>query len=372
MAQLFDLAKRLDARLVLSGDRRQHGSVERGAALLLLEEEAGLAPAEITEIQRQEKAEYKRAVKALSEGDVRTGFKELSRLGWIREVPTAERYQVLAHDYVQSVERGKTALVIAPTHREGEWVTAEIRSGLEQAGRLRGEEHTVPKLTNANLTEAERADAVNYSPGDVLAFHQNAKGYTKGDRVVAGDTPLPLDQAARFQVFRQGELTVRPGEVLRVTRNGSTADGKHRLNNGALVTVRGFDKAGNLVLTNGWTVSREFGHLDYGYVVTSYASQGKTVQRVLIAQGAESLPAASREQFYVSVSRGREQATIYTDDKVELLEAVSRSDERITATDLVGQREVARRERTRQQSAEPVAPMSASRDAEKQEPSLVR
>ncbi len=63
MAQVFALAERLDARVLLSGDRRQHGSVERGAALRLLEEEAGLVPAEVKDIQRQAGA-YKAAVPA--------------------------------------------------------------------------------------------------------------------------------------------------------------------------------------------------------------------------------------------------------------------------------------------------------------------
>jgi hypothetical protein len=90
-----------------------------------------------------------------------------------------------------------------------------------------------------------------------------------------------------------------------------------------------------LRLSNGATVSRNFGHLDYGYVVTSHASQGKSVERVLIAQSAESLRASSREQFYVSVSRGRQQALVFTDDKQALLEAVKQSDPRMTATQLV-------------------------------------
>ena len=33
MERVFDLAERIGARVLLSGDRRQHGSVERGAAL---------------------------------------------------------------------------------------------------------------------------------------------------------------------------------------------------------------------------------------------------------------------------------------------------------------------------------------------------
>ncbi len=117
-AQVFDLASKLDARVILSGDRRQHGSVERGAALRLLEEQAGLVPAEIRDIQRQ-KGEYKQAVQALSEGRTEAGFRQLDKLGWVHEVPQTERYRVLAEDYVASVQAGKSALVVSPTHLEG-------------------------------------------------------------------------------------------------------------------------------------------------------------------------------------------------------------------------------------------------------------
>jgi len=337
MAQVFDLAERLDARVILSGDRRQHGSVERGAALRLLEEEAGLVPAEVREIQRQ-KGAYKQAVQALSEGRTEEGFRQLDRLGWVREVTETDRYKALAEDYVATVAEGKTAMVVSPTHREGEWITDEIRSQLKRAGRLSGGEHHVLTLHNANLTEAERSDSLNYSPGDVLVMHQNAKGYRKGERVVVGSDQLPLVEAAKFTVYRPDLLPVAPGDVLRITRNGTTADGGHRLNNGATFAVKAFDAKGNIVLTNGWKIARDFGHIAYGYVVTSHASQGRTVDRVLIGESAQSFPAASREQFYVSVSRGRQRATIYTDDKQALLEAVSRSDDRLSATEFLNGR----------------------------------
>ncbi|MBK8915559.1 MAG: relaxase domain-containing protein [Phycisphaerales bacterium] len=347
MGRVFDLADRLGARVILSGDRRQHGSVERGAALRLLEEEAGLVPAEIREIQRQ-RGDYRESVRALSEGRTEDGFRELDRLGWIREVGETERYRALAEDYVATVEEGKTALVVSPTHLEGEWITDEIRARLKQAGRLGEGERTFLALESANLTEAEKADPLNYAPGDVLVYHQNARGHRKGERVIVGNKPLPLDQAERFQIYRPSVLPIAPGDVLRITRNGTTADGRHRLNNGALYTVRGFDTAGNIVLQNGWTVAKDYGHLAHGYVVTSHASQGKTVDRVFIGQSSDSLPASSREQFYVSVSRGREQATIYTDDKEALLEAVSRSDGRLTATEFVAGRDLRERATTLQ------------------------
>lgn len=176
-------------------------------------------------------------------------------------------------------------------------------------------------------------------PGDVLVFHQNVKGIQRGQRVkVTKGVALPLDHPDRFSVYHQGELKLAAGERVRITNNGRTMDGKHRLENGSIYGVKGFDKAGNILLDNDWTVSKDFGHLDYGYVVTSHNSQGRTVQQVFIGQSYESMPASSQEQFYVSVSRGKEKATIYCGNKAELLEAVGQTDERLSASEMIGDR----------------------------------
>ncbi len=335
MAKVFDLAGQLDCRVLLTGDRRQHGSVERGAALRLLEEEAGLVPAEVKEIQRQS-GEYKEAIKALSEGRTTEGFNRLDKLGWVKEIAEDDRDQQLAADYAAAVNDGKSALVVSPTHAEARRITEEIRNRLRQSDAIGDEERFIRVLENANLTEAERGDRVNYDPGDVVQFHQNAKGFTRGDRLTAGGSrPVPFDQAARFQVFHTKELPLAPGDIVRITHNGKTADGKHRLDNGSLHRIKRFDEDGNIVFDNGWLVGREFGHLAHGYVVTSHASQGKTVDRVFIGQSAESYRASSREQFYVSCSRGRQSVTVYTDDKAALREAINQSDDRLTATEFV-------------------------------------
>lgn len=334
MARVFELADRLDARVILSGDRKQHGSVERGAALRLLEEEAGLVPASIKEIKRQ-RADYKCAVQALSEGRTAAGFRQLDRLGWIREAADPDRYRILAAEYVASVNHGKTALVVSPTHLEGESITDEIRAELRKQGKLGRDQRTFTVLENAHLTAAERSDAINYEAGDVIIFNQNARGYEKGRRITVGQSDLPLDQAERFQVFHPNILSISPGDVLRITQNGKTADGEHRLNNGALFTVKKFDGLGNIVLANGWTISKEWGHIAHGYVVTSHASQGKTVDRVFVGQSSASFPASSREQFYVSISRAKERAVVFCDSKEALLEAVDRSDERLSATEFI-------------------------------------
>jgi len=71
-------------------------------------------------------------------------------------------------------------------------------------------------------------------------------------------------------------------------------------------------------------------------VDTSYASQGKTVDRVFIAAGDESLPATNQQQWYVSASRGKEMAKIYVEDKKDVRDAIARTGERLSAVELTG------------------------------------
>ena len=67
MAILRDYSPKAHARVILSGDWRQHGSVEAGAAIRLLEQQAGIRPAIVKTIQRQTD-EYRETVALLAEG----------------------------------------------------------------------------------------------------------------------------------------------------------------------------------------------------------------------------------------------------------------------------------------------------------------
>jgi ATP-dependent exoDNAse (exonuclease V) alpha subunit len=139
-------------------------------------------------------------------------------------------------------------------------------------------------------------------------------------------------------VFRSAELELAPGDNVRITNNGRTKDGRHKLINGKLYCIKNFTKGGDIVLDNGWVVANDFRHLSHGYCVTNFGAQGKTSKhRVLVAHSNMSLPAATKEGFYVACSRARQSVGIYCDDKESLKEAIGISSERITATELVSQ-----------------------------------
>ncbi|NJL72037.1 MAG: AAA family ATPase [Candidatus Competibacteraceae bacterium] len=90
MRHVFQLAEAAKCRVVLSGDSAQHGPVERGDALSILERHAGLKTAELGTIRRQQLPAYREAVQSLSRGDSERGFQQLDQLGWIREASREE------------------------------------------------------------------------------------------------------------------------------------------------------------------------------------------------------------------------------------------------------------------------------------------
>lgn len=342
MSGLFDLAEKLNARVVLVGDRRQHRSVTAGEPLKLLEERAGLPVAEVTEILRQQ-GDYKKVANALSEGRTDVAFEELDKLGWIRQIDDDGRNQELASAYLAAVNEkkkggeSKSALVVSPTHAEASQITAAIRDGLQAQGKL-GSERMASAWVPAHLTDAQKTDPTEYTPGDLVQFQQNAKGHKKGSRLIISDgvTP-PIELADRFELYRPVQIALAVGDRVRITAGGKTKDGKHRLANGSILNIQGFTNRGDLIVDHGWVIDRDFGHLTHGYVVTSHSSQGMTVDKVFVAISSESTPATDQRSAYVAVTRGKEQAQIFTDDRLALQQAMNRPDTPISATELAGQ-----------------------------------
>ena len=353
LKRVVDLARRNDNRLILSGDwERQHGSVERGGVLGVIDRYTGLSPIQINTIRRQQGA-YKEGIATMASGNILRGFDQLDQLGWIHELDDDCRNDQIARDYADAVTRGNSAMVLSPTHREADQLTTSIRSELRHRNVISGAEHRVYALKPLHLTEGERSDPAFLRDGDVIIFHQNAIGFRKGSRIEVSGAVAPqvTSQANRYSVFRPTTINLAKGDKIRLTAGGKTQDGQHRLNNGAIFEVASINTDGDVKLTNGWIIDHRFGHLAHGFVSTSHSSQGRTVDHVFIAESAESFPAASCQQFYVSASRGRKSAQIYTDCKEDLRAAIQESSTGSTATEIFWPLDQQERHRRQQRAA---------------------
>ncbi len=362
MQRLVQISEENGIRLLLTGDTRQHRSVIRGDALRLMEKESGLPVATLSEIRRQKDDAYREAAQALSSGDLVKGYETLDTMGAIKEVGPEEKAKLVAETYADSIEKKKETLLVSPTHIEGREITAAIRAELQERGRVDQRETSVDRLISRHLKEAQKSEATSYRVGDVVQFQKHAGNGFKaagraevksvdagvvtvkreGDRQLAA---LPLEKADRFEVYEKETLKLSAGDQIRITRNGYTDHGRHRLSNGAVYRVSSIDEDGNLTLANGWTIRAGFGHLDHGYVATSDASQGRTVDHLILAQSDASKGAASMQQFFTSVTRGVTAISVITNDAAELLRAVARDTSRLTGTEFVKESMLPPRER---------------------------
>ena len=153
----------------------------------------------------------------------------------------------------------------------------------------------------------------------------------------SGDYTPPTDQAlTASRSIVPVNFPLRKATAFASTAGSRDAkDGEHRLSNGSLFTVQGFNRRGDIVVDGGWIIDRDFGHLAHGYVATSHATQGTSVDKVFVGMSGELSPGdANQRSWLMSPGRGKQQVLVYTDDRKELLKAISRPDEPLTATEL--------------------------------------
>jgi len=367
MKKLFDIAKKQKARIILSGDTRQHSSVNRGEAFATLKRHARLQPVRVDEIMRQQaNPKYRNAVQHLADGNVKHGFDVLDELGAIKK--PGESYGSLCQSYQEAHEAGKKVLVVSPSRKEGKAVTDALRASLTRSRKLGGKARTYRTLQNLHASDAQKRHIGFYQRGQVLRFHARSSGFVSSDKatviasgkgwVVAWDKKrfrlaLVITASSKvrnsFSVNTQQATELRRGDLIRFTANTYAVDplprlknildssrAPARINNGSIHKVRAMFGT-QILLDNGFVVDSRTGTFEHGYVATSYASQGQTADKVLIAQSKEHSGASFDRQFYVSASRGRREIEIFTDDKEHLLKSVTKAKTKISSSDILNE-----------------------------------
>ena len=367
--EILQVAKEEKARVILVGDTRQHSAITRGDTLRIIEQKTQTAPYSIDKNMRQEVQTYREAVDHFSEGEVEVGFEKLNELKAIKEIPDSqERYTQLANEYTKDVQNKglNSVLIVAPTHQEIAEINQAVRQSLKENQVLTGREEQVTFLKKLSLTEAQKREVSTYTDGQIIRFNRRYSKINVGGRAVVGvenqevyltttnneKIKLDLTQSNRFDLYIKTTQPVASGELLRMTCNSLSANNK-QLRNNTVYRVKGFEKNRNIRLTNGTVLDKNFGYLDYGYARTSHASQGLTVDKVIVAQSKSSLPATSKEQAYVSYSRARKAISIYTDDQKQLVEAVQKNRVNLFASDIAPAKSRRSPTRTKKKSPTP-------------------
>ena len=348
-------------RVVLVGDAKQLDAVDAGKPFAQLQA-AGMQTATMDEIMRQRDPALKEAVEASLKGDIERAFEKLGSN--VAEVKPDNIAGAVAARWLRLDEdtRANTG-VMAPSHELRQQINGHIRERLAREGRILGPAMESERLVSRGYTNAEKALAANYTPGDMVAFHRPYKriGVEKGDeRRVMG-----IDRKARAvllddgkggrvawkpeeiggrrggsEVYRAEEIELRAGDRIRWTRNDA---GLGLVNSRAAEVLRVANGRVTFRLEDGKTLELGKGdpqlrHLDHAWASTVHAFQGRTVDNVIAAMEARHPHLTTQKSFYVEISRARDRAELVTDDAADLraqLQAVT--GERIAALEGIGE-----------------------------------
>jgi hypothetical protein len=238
-------------------------------------------------------------------------------------------------------ENPENTLVVSPDNASRMEINRLVHRELQSRGVVSAAEHRQTVLTSRqDLTGADRQWAPQYDPGDVVRYTKGSRAmgiqageYVHVTGVDGGQNLLTVQRSdgrqitydpRRLQgvtVHREAEREFSAGDRIQFTAPYKDK----RIANRQLGTIEKIDAEGNLQihLDSGREVDlnlRDHPHLDYGYAVTSHSSQGVTADRVLVHVDTEN----AHEQLvnsrlaYVSVSRGRYDAQIFTNDAHKL------------------------------------------------------
>ncbi len=349
-ARLFDLADKHGARIILVGDVKQLGSVEAGAAFAQLQG-AGMETAKLAEIVRQTNTATKEAVLASIEGDAEKALAALDRGGGqiVENADRAERFAAIAERYagLDKASRVRT-LVIEPSREGRDALTADIRDALTKSGTLTGPAVAMESLANKGLTRAEARDPLSYDKGDVVRFTRDYadKGVTHGEayRIESIDpakAAIALKSedgrevdwrlrqwgAGHAQAFAPQPLDLKTGDSIRFTRNDREA-GRINGGRGEVVAVDEQTRTATIQTPDGRTETLNLDsardrHIAHAYVDTAFAVQGRTADHVMIHADSGATNLVDQKSFYVGISRAKESATIFTNDRGKLVSAIN-------------------------------------------------
>jgi ATP-dependent exoDNAse (exonuclease V) alpha subunit len=245
------------------------------------------------------------------------------------------------------LEKPESTLVVSPDNRSRCDLNASIHAALQTAGKVNHDERAMSVLVaRQDMTAVDRQMAGRYAENEIIRYTRGSEkiGIGAGEyaRIAAIDREKNLLTVERddgqsltydprrlsgVQIYDTVERRFAENDRIQVTapsREMAIANRDmgniERLNDDGTMCLRMDDR--RLIDFD----PEKHPHLDFGYAVTSYSSQGQTAERVLI--NIDTVAARGKllnNRFaYVAVSRAQLDARIYTNDAESLTYSLAR------------------------------------------------
>lgn len=384
MAILVKKIETMGARAAFIGDTRQLQAVEAGSPFRQMQEYAHTAT--LDEIQRQKNPELKACVEAFAKGDAATGARlaqafmvevDLSEAAGISDPKArlaAERAllaEAAAHRYAAlTPEDRRTYIVMTGENSSRLAINTVVRQDLQASGELSRFSQSADTLHKVDLTKEaarqvrsyeltesmqEKATKAGREAGlvvefrrdyqsrgvsepvekgrlyDVKAVDQEHKKVTLQDRETGQKIEWEPQKAGKVTVSEKTAIPLAEGDRVVFRAN----DAERGLINGDRGTVTRVGDEITVTLDRGdrEVMVRPDAHMEHAYASTVHSAQGASSDKVIAAQHALSYTATA-EQGYVTLSRAREDAIVFTNSKTALAEKWGETKEKETALEV--------------------------------------
>lgn len=268
--RITDIAESAGAKVLLVGDQYQLQSVEAGGAFSLLVDRRTDTP-ELTEIHRFTHTWEKHASLALRRGEVEI-ISTYARQNRIREGLSHQMLDQAYDAWRADSQAGLASILVTESSHA-------VRALNERA---RAERLLLEGATDGR--EVDIADGSRASVDDIVITRRNDRAL----RTSAGGWVKNGDRWRIAEIRRDGSVVVDRIDPANRAHRASRANRSRR---------------GRAVLPLEYVEQ----HLDLGYAVTAHRAQGATVDTSHVVV----TPTTTRENLYVSMSRGRESNTAY-------------------------------------------------------------
>jgi len=350
--EIVKVARANNYRVLFVGDARQHTAVESGDFFRLLEDHSTIAKFSLTEIHRQQNEEYRRGISDCALGNFEAAFERFDRNGFIHE-GKAKYLQEAAESYMKFTENGKfidRAILVAPTHDEGDRLTAAVREKLKSSGSVAATGRHREVFRSWSKPKVWIKNIRNYAPGTTIAFIRNMKDIGNAGEVAkvervegefvyldSGKCLRPKVAADFIEVGELREIELCRGDLIQF--NVNLRDKK--IYNGNIAQITDDPRKVMMLYSDGTPrelidLPEDYATFKYGWVTTSHKSQGRTAENVVVA--AQEL---DRKAFYVALSRGRKNVALHCPEKEFLKQQLSfRIGDRTSVHDLLAEGQI--------------------------------
>lgn len=344
MADLLTHAHRLNARVVLSGDRKQLGAIEAGSPFSLLLDN-GMDSAVNDNIIRQTNPDLKQAVYDIIDKKTVSAFNRLDKSIVESSSPASDAVK----SYLEKEDGSFTNVsLIVPDIKTRNEMNRVISDHFRDRGDVKGDAISVSNLRASKIDGPMKRYSFFYEPGQVVRFHKSYKslGVEKDEYLVV--KAVNEDEIVLTKP-NGSEVSWLPGKMAGGERTTTTYESSNeKYSEGD--RIRWKDKTNELGLKNGHvgiikliddtTMTVDFGgeikvidlqkntnrHFELAYAQTVYSVQGQTFQESVLIAESWRVNLINQASFYVAVSRAKENVSIFTDNSQKLREGI---DERL-------------------------------------------